>query len=54
MEETGGGAQCTAECVEERLHTTLQSSGKILMLLFSFTLMAFLKTTPVLKGKVAQ
>ena len=27
MEETGGGAQCTAECIEERLHTTLQSSG---------------------------
>ena len=27
MEEIGRGAQCTAECIEERLHTTLQSSG---------------------------
>ena len=29
MEETGGGAQCTAECVEGWTEaTTLQSSGK--------------------------
>ena len=29
MEESGGGAQCTAECVEEKLEATkLQSSGK--------------------------
>ena len=29
MEETGGGAKCIAECIEEKLEaTTLKSSGK--------------------------
>ena len=57
MEETGGGAQCTAECVEEKLEaTTLKSSGKNVNVKFNVLqyIMDFLKTTFVLTREVRQ
>ena len=54
MEETGGGAQCTAECVEEKLEATiLQSSGESVNLrYYVLQYCQFLKTTFVLRREV--